>query len=262
MNFSKVTKTIKKVTKTLDKHLPAILTGIGAVGSVTGVVLAANAGVKTAPILAERKAIQKKERMTKTQSLVDNVAHVGKYYIPTAVVTAASVACIIGAHKVNTKRIAALSTALIASQDRFKTYKDKVKEVVGEKKEHKIANEAAAEHVNNQLTYLPWDKLIEGEGPVVYCDLNTGKLWKSDPMTMTNCINEFNKKIANNPFDEPITMNEWYDMFEGIKTVPFISTKMYQTKELPDLDRMTTTGPCIGGFAICYLDYDYIVYNG
>lgn len=268
MNFSKVTKSLKKVTKSLDKHLPAILTGLGAVGTVTGAVLAAKAGIESAPIIEERRKVHADEKMTKTQAAIDTVKHVGKYYIPSAVIVSASVVSIIGAHKINSRRIAALSTALIASREQFKDYKDKAKEILGEKKESKIATEAMAQNVEQQLTYLPWDKLIEGEGPVVYCDLNTGKLWKSDPMKMTNYINEFNKQVNSNPFDEPCTIREWYELFEGVSNIPFITNKMivsshaYKAGELPDLDRMTTTGPCIGGFAICYLDYDYILDNG
>lgn len=266
MNFSKVTKSLKKVTKSLDKHLPAILTGLGAVGTVTGAVLAAKAGIESAPIIEERRKVHVDEKMTKTQAAIDTVKHVGKYYIPSAVIVSASVVSIIGAHKINSRRIAALSTALIASREQFKDYKDKAKEILGEKKESKIATEAMAQNIEQQLTYLPWDKLIEGEGPVVYCDLNTGKLWKSDPIRMTNAINEFNKNL-NSGLEDTCCIREWYDMFEGVHA-PAITDKMvispqgYHAGELPELDRMTTTGPCIGGFAICYLDYDYILDNG
>lgn len=269
MNFSKLSKTFKKISNVLDKNLPAILTGVGAVGSVTGAVLAAKAGIKTSPMIKEIKEQHIKENITGVKAVTDTVVTVGKYYIPAGLVTATSVACIIGAHKINSKRILALSSALIASKDQFKDYRSKVKEIIGDKKEEKINTETVAEQIEKQLTYLPWDKLIEGEGPVVYCDINTGKLWKSDPIKMTNYINEFNKLVNNDPFDEPHNIGEWYDMFEGVRTIPFITKKMlisthsYGSAELPDLDRMTVPGPCIGGFAICYLDYgEYILDNG
>lgn len=57
-----------------------------------------------------------------------------KPYIPAAITGSLSVACLVGASRVNFKRNAALATAYTLSEKVLKDYKDSVVETIGEKK--------------------------------------------------------------------------------------------------------------------------------
>jgi len=71
-----------------------------------------------------------------------------KCYVPTAIMTAASIFCMFGSNYINKQRIAALAGAYILKSTAFDEYKDKVKGLLGEKKSNLISDEIIQEHIN------------------------------------------------------------------------------------------------------------------
>lgn len=141
MNKPKVNKYFKMVTRVLKKRSPEILTGFGIAGMVTTTVLAVKATPKALTLIQdaeiEKVDVQVKEgkgpdELVKTLTPAEVVKVAWKPYIPALLLGTASVACLIGANSVHTRRHAALYSAYKLSETALTEYKDKVKEIVPE----------------------------------------------------------------------------------------------------------------------------------
>ena len=121
MSKGAVAKFINTATKTLKKHSPEILTGLGIAGMITTTVFAVRATPKALRLIEERK---KQEDVTKLTP-IETVQTCWKCYIPSVVIGAASTACIIGATSVSARRHAALATAYALSESSMKEYQEK-----------------------------------------------------------------------------------------------------------------------------------------
>lgn len=119
MNKQVITNTLKSLQKTMRKHSPAILTGIGIAGMVATTVMAVRATPK-ALRMVDDKEIEDGKRLT-TSEIIKTT---WKCYIPAAVTGVCSAACIIGASSISARRNAALVTAYTISETALKEYKD------------------------------------------------------------------------------------------------------------------------------------------
>ena len=128
MNKQAIANTLKSLQKTMRKHSPAILTGIGIAGMAAAAVMAVRATPKALRMVDDRE-IEDEKRLT-TSEIVKTT---WKCYIPAAVTGVCSAACIIGASSISARRNAALVTAYTISETALKEYKDKAVEVVGPK---------------------------------------------------------------------------------------------------------------------------------
>lgn len=143
MKFPNLSDLCKKTLKSAEKHSPEILIGVGIAGFVTSTILAVTATPKAIRLIEARKEELEVEKLT----ALETVKTAGKCYIPAAISTVASAACIIGAKKIDMKRNAALATAYSITQESLKTYQRKVIETIGENKEQKIRDEIAKDKV-------------------------------------------------------------------------------------------------------------------
>lgn len=122
---------IKAIRGFIVKNAPQILTGIGISGMIGSTVLAVKATPKALELLNDKR----EELNTDTLTFKETIATAWKPYIPAGTLCITSVACIISATTISTKRQTALATAYTLSERAFLTYKDKVIETIGEKKE-------------------------------------------------------------------------------------------------------------------------------
>ncbi len=212
MKFPNLSDLCKKTLKSAEKHSPEILIGVGIAGFVTSTILAVTATPKAIRLIEARKEELEVEELT----ALETVKTAGKCYIPAAISTVASAACIIGAKKIDMKRNAALATAYSITQESLKTYQRKVIETIGENKEQKIRDEIAKDKLNenppeaNQvvvtgtgqtLCYLkPMDKYFE-------CDIE--KIRKAEAKLnsilyseMFVSVNDFYEQIGLRCFSE------------------------------------------------------------
>lgn len=198
-----LTKFVKETQMLMSKHSPEILTGIGIAGMITTVVLA----VKATPKAMELIDSEKRDDTPLTTTEVVKVAW--KPYIPAAISGTVSIACLIGANSVNAKRNAALATAYKLSEAALSEYKDKVVEVIGEKKE-KVVREKIAEDrleknpVNNSQIFMT-DK-----GNTLFLEPISGQYFRSDIEIVKKTINELNESMLNDPFGY-LSVNDLYD---------------------------------------------------
>ena len=139
---------------TLKKYSPEILMGVGITGTVVSTVMACKATLKCETLLDEHaEKIEKFEecieldktgemtypledqkvdlRVIKIQTTVNFV----KLYWPSATVMVASIACILGGHKIMSKRNAALMAAYKLIEEAFGKYRKRVVEELGDTKD-------------------------------------------------------------------------------------------------------------------------------
>lgn len=116
----------------------------------------------------------------------------------------ASIAC---AHKISTKnarKVAALASTLSLTENKFKDYQEKTKEVLGEKKEQKIRDDIYKDKVRNNPVS---DVLDTGKGEVLCLDSVSGRYFKCNADFIRNRVNFLNNKLLSEMW---ISLNELY----------------------------------------------------
>ena len=139
MNLSKITYVIKK-------HSPEILTGVGIVGTIVSTVLACKASTKVPKIIEEKNVeieeIKEKEDNNEKKELTIAYAKTAgelvKLYAPSVILGSASIASILGGHRIISKRYATVSAAYVALGTSYKEYRNRVAKRFGQDVEHEI----------------------------------------------------------------------------------------------------------------------------
>lgn len=191
---------LNRANLTLKRHSPEILVGIGVTGMLTTTVLAVKATPKALRIIDEKKSenqnLSKKEIVESTW----------KFYVPAGITCALSIACIIGASSVNTKRNAALATAYTLSETALQEYKSKVVETIGSKKETDIRDAIAKDHIE-QNPVSKNEIIVTNNGDALCYDMLSGRYFKSSIEKLRKAENILNKDLREETY---VSLNEFY----------------------------------------------------
>lgn len=141
-------KIINKVKFNVIKHSPEILMGLGIAGVITSTVLACRSTLKVQEILdykeenmnnikevlAEGREDYTEEdaRKDKTIIMTTTAIRLMKLYVPSVIIGAGSIACLLESHNVMRNRNAGLAAALAATTESFKQYRERVTEKYGD----------------------------------------------------------------------------------------------------------------------------------
>lgn len=202
MDKNSVSKIIRSVRRSMKKHSPEILTGIGIAGMATTTVMAVRVTPK-ALMLIENK---KDEYETDTLSTIEMVKTAWTCYIPSAIVGGVSIFCLIGASSTNLRRNAALATAYTLSESALKEYQEKVVETIGDKKERDIRDSIAKDEVE-QNPVVQKEIIITEKGDTLCFDTLSGRYFKSNRDQINKAVNELNRRMRDDMF---ISLNEFY----------------------------------------------------
>lgn len=195
---------IKAVTKGVEKFVktnaPQILAGLGIACGLGAVGMTAKGTIKAVRIVDELK----KENPEPTKKEI--VKAVYKEYLPAAGLTIAGIGCVVGSVHISARRIATLGLAYAMSDKNFKEYKDKAKEMLGEKKEEELRGKIAQDYIDKNP---PEERLIQNaEGGAVLClDKLTGQYFYSDADTINRVINELNRLLNS---DYHVSFNDYF----------------------------------------------------
>lgn len=206
MNKPNMAALFKNIKMAVSNHSPEILTGIGIAGMITTTILAVRATPKALELIDDKK---NELGMYPTEKLhpIEVVKTTWKCYLPATITGATSVACLIGASSVNSRRNAALATAYNLSASALTEYKTKVIETVGEKKEQLIRDKVAEERINkepvNQSAII-----VSGNGNTRCFDTITKRRFVSDIESINKIVNELNRRMING--EDYISLNEFY----------------------------------------------------
>lgn len=138
----------------IKKHSPEILMGTGIVGTVVSTVLACKATPKATKIIEEHNSNlaaiktcketvdieydKKTEQKDTLITYVNTSKSLIKLYAPSILLFGASVASILGGHKIISGRYASMSAAYVALDSSYKGYRKKVAEKLGEAVEKEL----------------------------------------------------------------------------------------------------------------------------
>lgn len=220
MNKLNLSSTIKSAKEMVSKCSPEILTGFGIAGFVTTTVLAVKATPKALQLIDEKKMeifddldpkdipgnnVDYHEISLKPTEVIKAA---WKPYIPAIVTGIASTACLIGANSVNAKRNAALATAYKLSEAALVTYKEKVIETIGEKKEEEVRKKIAQKHIDDAPAPSKEIMVICGD-EVLFLDAISKRYFKSTVNEIDSIVNKLNADmITGEPY---ISLSQFYD---------------------------------------------------
>lgn len=183
----------KQFGKTISKNSPAILTAMAVTGTVSTAVFATKATIDSVRDYDTLTRLQANEvRMDKR----DIVRRYWVSYVPAVATCGVTIACIVGANTVHTRRSAALMSAYSLTETAFKEYQEKVVETVGVAKEQKVRDSVAQDRVaNNPIGQN--EVFVTGTGEVHCYESITGRYFKSNMESLRKAMNDVNAQIMN-----------------------------------------------------------------
>lgn len=196
-----ISNAISKTKSAISKHSPEILTSIGIASMITSTVLAVKATPKAVAIIQNEK--KKKEKLT----VLDIVKCSWKEYIPTISCGIGGIVCIVSGCKINNKRSAALATAYAISEKTLRTYRDKVIETIGEKKEKNIRQSIQQDEIDKNPP-IESKIILTQKGTTLIKDEYSGRYFRSDLDAIRKASNELNRQMLHNNY---ISLNQWYN---------------------------------------------------
>lgn len=162
-----------KAGRFLTEHSPAILTATGATGLVITAYFTGKASFRAAQLIEEEE-----RSLLLPGGEVDPLNGKEKFnlcwklYIPALVSGSLSIAAIVGANRIGTRRAAAVTAAYAISERMYDEYRNKVVETIGKNKEQKLRDEIMQDRIDSHplgdqqaidtgggkdLCYDPWN---------------------------------------------------------------------------------------------------------
>ena len=200
-------------------HSPEILTGIGIAGMISAGVMAVRATPKALILIEEEKtrinAQMQREADIRQDAVVpvvtkltrrDTIRVTWRCYIPSIIMTALGVTCLVGSNSINLKRNASLAAAYSLTDIALRDYQKKVVETIGEKKEQTVKEEVAEDII--QRKPVETQEIIVANGGDTLCfDVVSSRYFYSDMETIKRAENEINKRLRDEMY-EPL--NDFY----------------------------------------------------
>lgn len=180
----------KRAGKLAIDNSPAILTAVGVVGAVTTAYLSAKATYAVAVEITVHETNVNRTLTTKERFEFIRERGLWKDFIPAVGVGCTTVACIIAAQQVGSRRAAGMAALYTLAEKNFDAYKAKVVEKIGEKKDEMIRAEVAHDRIEE--TYLgnvKFTGLAEGQ-PCL--DMFSNQYFRSSVEGIRSVVNDFN----------------------------------------------------------------------
>jgi len=209
MNLSGITSRAQKL---IANNAPLIMTTLGVTGTVATAVLVGKASFKAAEIIQQEISTiaANGEGLVNVgpEELMDTrykINLVWKEYIPAVATGIFTIAAIICANRVGSRRAAALASAYSISEKAFSEYKEKVLEKVGPKKDAEI-REALAK---DQIAKNPPNKeiVIVGGNNVLCRDAWSGRYFQGNLEDIKAAMNWVNFQLNTHG---SMTLSEFY----------------------------------------------------
>lgn len=178
---------LMKIEKLLIDNSPALLTAIGVTGVVTTAVLTGKASIKAHEIIGESPQLEAREKVELTW----------KFFVPAVGSGLLTVAAIVGANRIGTRRAAGIAAAFTLSEKLHTEYRDKVVEKLGQNKEQALRDELAQDRVSR--TAGSREVIVVGTDVLCY-DAYTGRYFQSTMETLKKAQNDLNSEVLHNNY--------------------------------------------------------------
>lgn len=229
MDLSKVNSVANKARYFLKANSPVILTAMAVTGVATTAVLAAKGHHK-----AQIDIMHAESEHGRDLDLTEKARLTWQYYLPPLTVGLTTMACVIGANTVHSKREAALMSAFTLSERAFADYREKVVERMGEAKEARVREDVVQDTLDKNPP-TPSQIIVTGKGDVLCMDSYTGRYFRSTHSNIQKAVNELNAQIIN---DNYASQND-FNYLLGLPRSKFGDEYGWSTDRLLDL---TITG--------------------
>lgn len=193
----------------MSKNKPGIVMGLG-IGSL---IMSTIVAFRYAPLAKDALTRKKEELDVNKLEPVDTIKTAGVYFLPSLVFTCTGIACILGGNQMNLNRGAAAMAAYALSESTLRNYRESAREVVGEKKEKDIRENAAKK--------MYYDDLRNGQMTVITAgcandfwmyDHLTRQKFRSNVQKVKEAINNLNYRAVHGEqvsvYEYCIEMNE------------------------------------------------------
>ncbi len=175
---------------------PTILAGLGCIGFITAVVMAAKAALKAEDILEEQA------NTTVGVTTMMKVKAIAPVYAPTVGMILLSTGCIVGSNRIHRYRYASLLALYSIGEKSLQRWQQAVVDEVGQKNYDKVR-----ERVVTPDEAVPTGILLD-ESKVVCFDVFSGRYFKTDSVeTIRRIINDLNDRLIVGDF---VALNELY----------------------------------------------------
>lgn len=209
---------LSRTEKIVIDNSPAILTAIGVVGTVTTAFLSGKAAIKAHDILENdyERRLNNANRIPselEPSSGRKRFELTWKVFVPPVGSGLLTVAAIVGANHIGTRRAAGIASAFALSEKAYVEYKEKVLEKLGPDKEKTLRDELAQERVSR----TPGSREVLVVGTDVLClDAYTGRYFTSNTADLRSAENEVNALVINNSY---ASLTDLYDRLGIPKTI-------------------------------------------
>lgn len=235
------------VAKKAGRHLPTALTVLSGIGLAGTAFLFARAGMK-----AERK-IQHEVRVNEEYedrypSYKETALIVWpEYLIPTSV-GVATLVCLISTNVLNVQNQATLMGAYALGERTWARYRNKVADMIGFENEQTIRTEV----IKDVAAETKVSPEIYGDGDVVYYDVFSGQMFRSDEKTILKAQENTNARADEGDF---VPLNYFYDQI-GARTSEIGEHMGWMDGHYLDVTLTPVTfADGLEGFGIDYLKY-------
>jgi hypothetical protein len=236
----------RKLEKLVVDNSPVILTAVGVTGTVMTAYLTGRASVKAVEVIRTQQEFLDEVGGITTPMMEpkEKVRLVWKLYLPAASTMAVTIAAIVCANRVGTRRAAALAAAYTVTERAFEEYKTKVVERLGDKKEQGIRDEIAQDRVNKNPSN---DKtvIVTGNGSVLCYEAFTGRYFLCDMETLRKAVNDINHQVIHDSF---ASLSDFYDLI-GLEATSQSDELGWNMDHLLEIHYSTTLSdsstPCI-----------------
>lgn len=248
----KLASVAKIAEKFVADNSPAILTGVGVTGVITTVILTGKATVKAERILRQ-DAFDNQGNVFFDHDIRDRARLTWRCYIPPAIATTTTVAAIVCANQIGTRRAAAVAAAYSLSEKAFAEYKDKVAEKLGVKQEQSVCDELAQDRVSANP---PQEVIVVGDGDVLCYDSMTGRYFQSNMERIRSAQNSINEILLNHMY---ASLDDFYNMI-GLSSTAFTEEVGWNVDR--PLKIIFSTVIAEGGKPCLVVDYETVPIRG
>lgn len=194
---------VRNIIKVTERYVinnsPTLLTAFAVTGTLATAYLTGKATFKAAAIIKEEEDRRELLEPAAVEVLPvldtkEKAKLVWKCYGPPAVSVITTIGCMVAANSISSSRMAALAAAYAISDKNFGEYKDKVKEVFGEKKAGEVQTAVAQDAVNANPPIA--GNIFRAHGGDTLCmDKWTGRYFTSDMQTIRAVENDLGKGL-------------------------------------------------------------------
>lgn len=229
---------LKGAQKFTSDNSPSILTAVAVAGVVSTAIFAVRGTARAIPDIMHAES----ERVDPL-TFKEKVQLTWKSYIPALGMGAVTIACIVGANSISTRRNAALVSVYTVTETAFKEYREKVIEQHGENKEQKVRDAVAQDRVTN--TPGANEIYISDDSKVLWMDTLSGRYFKNTTEGVRKAVNDVNEQIINENY---ASLNEFYEAV-GLSHNRIGDEIGWNTDQLLDVDISATVAddgkPCM-----------------